>query len=66
MRTVDQRANRLFIFLAGFFLTNALIGEFVGVNLQQAWSDSDGIQVAVRDPATDCAVRNVAVVRSLL
>ena len=33
MRTVDQRANRLFIFLAGFFLTNALIGEFVGVKI---------------------------------
>ena len=31
MRTTDSRANRLFIFLAGFFLTNALIGEFVGV-----------------------------------
>jgi len=33
MRTVDQRANRLFIFLAGFFLTNALIAEFVGVKI---------------------------------
>ena len=33
MRTTDQRANRLFIFLAGFFLTNALIGEFVGVKI---------------------------------
>ena len=28
-----SRANRLFIFLAGFFLTNALIGEFVGVKI---------------------------------
>jgi queuosine precursor transporter len=33
MRTTDQRANRLFIFLAGFFLTNALIAEFVGVKI---------------------------------
>jgi uncharacterized integral membrane protein (TIGR00697 family) len=33
MRTTDNRANRLFIFLAGFFLTNALIGEFVGVKI---------------------------------
>ena len=33
MRTTDARANRLFIFLAGFFLTNALIGEFVGVKI---------------------------------
>src|ERR1041384_8434821 len=33
MRTTDHRANRLFIFLAGFFLTNALIGEFVGVKI---------------------------------
>jgi uncharacterized integral membrane protein (TIGR00697 family) len=33
MRTTDQRANRLFIVLAGFFLTNALIAEFVGVKI---------------------------------
>jgi queuosine precursor transporter len=33
MRTTDSRANRLFIFLAGFFLTNALIAEFVGVKI---------------------------------
>jgi len=33
MRTTDARANRLFIFLAGFFLTNALIAEFVGVKI---------------------------------
>lgn len=33
MRTMDQRANRLFIILAGFFLTNALIAEFVGVKI---------------------------------
>jgi uncharacterized integral membrane protein (TIGR00697 family) len=33
LRTIDLRANRLFIFLAGFFLTNALIGEFVGVKI---------------------------------
>ena len=28
MRTTDSKANRLFIVLAGFFLTNALIAEF--------------------------------------
>jgi len=33
VRTTDHRANRLFVFLAGFFLTNALIGEFVGVKI---------------------------------
>lgn len=33
MHTTDHRANRLFIFLAGFFLTNALIAEFVGVKI---------------------------------
>jgi hypothetical protein len=33
MRTMDHRANRLFIILAGFFLTNALIAEFVGVKI---------------------------------
>ena len=33
MRTTDNRANRLFIVLAGFFLTNALIAEFVGVKI---------------------------------
>src|SRR5262245_36656974 len=33
MRTTENRANRLFIFLAGFFLTNALIAEFVGVKV---------------------------------
>jgi queuosine precursor transporter len=33
VRTTDARANRLFIFLAGFFLTNALLGEFVGVKI---------------------------------
>jgi hypothetical protein len=33
MRTTDSRATRLFIFLAGFFLTNALIAEFVGVKI---------------------------------
>ena len=30
MRTTDLKANRLFIVLAGFFLTNALLAEFVG------------------------------------
>src|SRR5689334_7199152 len=33
MHTISNRANRLFIVLAGFFLTNALIGEFVGVKI---------------------------------
>jgi uncharacterized integral membrane protein (TIGR00697 family) len=33
MKTIDARANRLFIILAGFFLTNALIAEFVGVKI---------------------------------
>jgi uncharacterized integral membrane protein (TIGR00697 family) len=31
--TVDHKANRLFIVLAGFFLTNAIIAEFVGVKI---------------------------------
>ena len=33
MRTIDARASRLFIVLTGFFLTNAIIGEFVGVKI---------------------------------
>jgi queuosine precursor transporter len=33
MRITEHRATRLFIFLAGFFLTNALIAEFVGVKI---------------------------------
>ena len=33
MRTTDHRANRLFIILAGIFLTTALIAEFVGVKI---------------------------------
>lgn len=33
MRTTEQRSNRLFIALAGFFLTNALIAEFIGVKI---------------------------------
>ena len=33
MRTIDLRASRLFIFLAGFFLANALIAEFIGVKI---------------------------------
>jgi len=33
MRTIDSRANRLFLVLTGFFLTNALIGEFIGVKI---------------------------------
>jgi uncharacterized integral membrane protein (TIGR00697 family) len=30
MRTTDLKANRLFIVLAGFFLTNAMLANFVG------------------------------------
>jgi queuosine precursor transporter len=33
MRTTDSRANRLFIILAGFFLTNAIIAQFIGVKI---------------------------------
>ncbi|HNR22821.1 MAG TPA: queuosine precursor transporter [Steroidobacteraceae bacterium] len=33
MRTTDQRGTRLFLALAGFFLTNALLAEFVGVKI---------------------------------
>lgn len=33
MRTTDSRANRLFIILSGFFLTNAIIAQFVGVKI---------------------------------
>lgn len=33
MRTIDSRANRLFIILSGFFLANALVAEFVGVKI---------------------------------
>lgn len=33
MRTTDSKANRLFIVLAGFFLTNALIAEFIGAKI---------------------------------
>lgn len=33
MRTTDHRATRLYIVLAGFFVTNALIAEFVGVKI---------------------------------
>ena len=33
MRTTDSKANRLFIVLAGFFLTNALLAEFVGAKI---------------------------------
>ncbi len=33
MTTTASRANRLFIILAGFFLTNALMAEFVGVKI---------------------------------
>lgn len=33
MRTTDSRISRLFIVLAGFFLTNALLAEFVGVKI---------------------------------
>ena len=33
MGTIDNKGNRLFIVLAGFFLTNAIIAEFVGVKI---------------------------------
>jgi len=33
LSAVDSRATRLFIVLSGFFLTNALIAEFVGVKI---------------------------------
>jgi queuosine precursor transporter len=31
--TVDHKANRLFIVLAGFFLVNAIMAEFIGVKI---------------------------------
>lgn len=33
MPTTDSRASRLFLVLAGFFLTNALLAEFVGTKI---------------------------------
>jgi uncharacterized integral membrane protein (TIGR00697 family) len=33
LSTVNHKANRLFIVLSGFFLTNAIMGEFVGVKI---------------------------------
>jgi hypothetical protein len=33
LSTVDHKANRLFIGLAGFFLTNAIMAEFIGVKI---------------------------------
>ena len=33
MRTTESKANRLFIVLAGFFLTNALLANFVGAKI---------------------------------
>ena len=33
MSTTNDKSNRLFIVLAGFFVTNALIAEFVGVKI---------------------------------
>jgi len=33
MHVSDQRTNRLFVVLTGFFLTNALLAEFVGVKI---------------------------------
>ncbi|MCW5574113.1 MAG: queuosine precursor transporter [Steroidobacteraceae bacterium] len=33
MRIIDHRGARLYIVLAGFFLTNALLAEFVGVKI---------------------------------
>ncbi len=43
MEITTSRANRLFIILAGFFLTNALIAEFVGVKIFSL-EDSLGIE----------------------
>lgn len=36
--TLDQRRNRLFIFLAGIFITNALLAEIIGVKIFSAES----------------------------
>jgi uncharacterized integral membrane protein (TIGR00697 family) len=33
LSTIDHKATRLFIVLTGFFLTNAIMGEFVGVKI---------------------------------
>jgi queuosine precursor transporter len=33
LSTVDHKANRLFILLAAFFLTNAIMAEFIGVKI---------------------------------
>ena len=33
MKTLDRKGNRLFIVLSGFFLTNALVAEFVGTKI---------------------------------
>ena len=33
MSTTVNKSNRLFIVLAGFFLVNAIIAEFVGVKI---------------------------------
>lgn len=33
MSAIDNKANRLFIVLAGFFLANALLAEFIGVKI---------------------------------
>lgn len=40
--TVDHRPSRLFIILAGFFVTNAIIAEFIGAKIFQL-EDSLGI-----------------------
>ena len=31
--TIDQKKNRLFIILAGIFVTNALVAEMIGVKI---------------------------------
>ena len=41
MRTTDSKVNRLFIVLAGFFLTNALIAEH---QAEQLASLSESVQ----------------------
>ena len=43
MRTTDSKANRLFIVLSGFFLTNALLANFVGAKIFSL-EDTLGIQ----------------------
>ncbi len=43
--TLDQKRNRLFIFLSGIFITNALLAEIIGVKIFSAES-TVGLQPA--------------------